>query len=108
MAYKASAPKKKRLGKPVYCPGCLIVLPLRYDKNDNPFFRCPICALTIFMGSAFAQTAFMMLQAVIAKAPERWKDMVRKNVSALTKSEHARKMQDARREAATPTATTSG
>lgn len=105
MSHKGEAgtgPKKKQQGKPCYCPGCMIVLPLRIDKNGNPFFRCPVCALTIFMGSQFGQVAFMMIQSVIGKAPERWKEMVRRNVTLKTKADFASRMRESRATSATP------
>lgn len=91
--------KKSRVGKPVYCPGCLTVLPLKIDKNGNPYFRCQLCALTIFMGTAFAQVSFMVLQRVIGKSPIRWREAVRQGVSNKTKMDFALKMKKEKAEA---------
>jgi hypothetical protein len=85
-----------KIGRPCYCPGCLTVLPIRYDKKGKPYFRCQFCALTIFMGTEFAYIAFLMMQNVVAKAPERWREMVRQSVTAKTKSDYASKMREGR------------
>jgi hypothetical protein len=83
---------KSRIGKPVYCPGCLTVIPLRIDKHDKPYFRCQLCSLTIFMGSDFAQVSFLMLQQVIAKNPARWREAIRQGVTLKTKRDFATRM----------------
>lgn len=85
-----------RTGRPCYCPGCLMVLPLRYDKNRKPYFRCQACGLTIFMGTEFAEVAFLMWQGIVNQSPERWRDKVRQSVTAKTKSDYAARMKEAR------------
>lgn len=87
-----AAEAKKKTGPPCYCPGCVTLLPLRIDKNGNPYFRCQLCGLTIFMGTEFAQVSFLMLQSVIKKSPERWREMVKRGVTEKTRRDFARKM----------------
>jgi hypothetical protein len=84
--------KKQKVGQPCYCPGCLTVLPLRIDKNGNPYFRCQLCALTVFMGTEFAQVSFLMLQQIIKKSPDRWREMVKHGVTEKTRRDFARKL----------------
>lgn len=85
-----------RTGRPCFCPGCLTVLPLRFDKHQRPYFRCQVCSLTIFMGTEFAQVAFLMWQGVIQQAPKRWVEKLKTLITAKTKADYAAKMHEAK------------
>jgi len=80
-------------GKPSYCPACLVLIPLKADKHGNPFFRCSMCAYTVFMGTGHAFIGFMVQQSVIAKNPVAWKKAVQNGTSKLTVARFARKKQ---------------
>ncbi len=78
-------------GKPCYCPACLVLHPLKADKHGNPFFRCSMCAYTVFMGTGHAYIGWMVQQGVIGKNPAGWKKAVQTGTSKLTVARFARR-----------------
>lgn len=65
-----------------------MLLPLRDDKHGNPYFRCPMCGLMIFMRTEAAVAALELFNRIIAKNPGRWRQVVIRTVTKRTKSIH--------------------